>query len=133
MTIPGSCCCGAIRFELSEPPSMMATCHCSRCRKLGASTFVFVKRETFRWIAGDDAVVRFQPVAPYKYTRAFCGTCGTALGEVGSDADSFPIAADTLDVDPGVRVRFHEFVAEKPAWVMICDDAKQFDGHPVKG
>ncbi|MBN8814839.1 MAG: GFA family protein [Sphingomonas sp.] len=112
---------------------MMATCHCSRCRKLGASTFVFVKRETFRWIAGDDAVVRFQPVAPYKYTRAFCGTCGTALGEVGSDADSFPIAADTLDVDPGVRVRFHEFVAEKPAWVMICDDAKQFDGHPVKG
>jgi len=132
MTIPGSCCCGAVRFELSEAPTMMATCHCSRCRKLGASTFVFVRRDTFRWIAGEDAVVRFVPDPPYTYTRAFCGMCGTALGEIGSDADSFPIAADTLDTDPGVRVRFHEFVAEKPAWSTICDDAKQFAGHPVK-
>ena len=132
MTIPGSCCCGAIRFELSEPPSMMAACHCSRCRKLGAGTFVFVRREGFRWVAGEELVARYVPELPYKYTRAFCSRCGTALGEAGTDADSFPIAANALDSDPGVRIRFHEFVAEKPAWVTICDDAKQFDGHPIK-
>ena len=43
--ISGSCCCGAVRFELSEPPTMLAACHCSRCRTLGASIFVFVRRE----------------------------------------------------------------------------------------
>ena len=107
---------------------MMAACHCSRCRKLGAGTFVFVRRETFRWLAGDELVARYVPDAPYKYVRAFCSRCGTALGEAAADADSFPIAADTLDADPGVRIRFHEFVAEKPAWASIGDDAKQFDG-----
>ena len=33
--IQGSCCCGAVKFELNAVPDMMGTCHCSRCRKLG--------------------------------------------------------------------------------------------------
>lgn len=130
--ISGSCCCGGIRFALETPPSMMGVCHCSRCRKAGASAFVFVKAADFRWIAGQDLVQRHAPGAPYKYVRSFCRACGSALGEIGSDADSFPVAANLLDDDPGVRPRFHEFVAEKPAWYDICDSAKQFDGHPVK-
>lgn len=130
--IRGSCCCGAIRFELSAPPTMMATCHCSRCRKAGASSFVFVESATFRWIAGEALVERYAPSAPYRYVRSFCRVCGSALGEIGSDAASFPVAANLLDDDPGVRPRFHEFVAEKPPWYDICDDARQFAGHPVK-
>lgn len=130
--IRGSCCCGAIKFELSSPPSMMGTCHCSRCRKVGASTFVFVKKEDFRWIQGQDFVVRYEPEAPYKYNRTFCKKCGTALGEVGSQQDSFPIAANCLDDDPIVRNTFHEFVVDKPVWYEICDAAKQFQEHPVE-
>lgn len=128
----GSCCCGTIEFELLGNPSMMGTCHCSRCRKVGASIFVFVRREQLRWIAGRDAVVDYQPGASYRYTRSFCGVCGSALGEINSGADSFPIAANLLDEDPGVRNRFHEFVAEKPEWYTICDGAKQFAGHPAR-
>jgi hypothetical protein len=29
-----------------------------------------------------------------------------------------------------IQNQFHEFVAEKPSWYDICDDAKQFPGHP---
>lgn len=111
---------------------MMGTCHCSRCRKLGASTFVFVKRDSFHWIQGQELVAAFAPQPPYQYTRCFCKNCGTALGEPLSTQDSFPIAVNTLDGDPTVRNQFHEFVAEKPVWYEICDDAKQFDGHPFK-
>lgn len=130
--IRGSCGCGAIRFELTAPPTMMAICHCSRCRKLGAGSFVFVDRESFRWIAGETMVEHLMPVPPFKYVRSFCRACGTALGEIGSDAASFPVNAHCLDDDPGVRVRFHEFVADKPAWAVIGDDARQFAGHPAK-
>ena len=130
--IRGSCCCGAIKFELSSAPSMMGTCHCSRCRKVGASTFVFVQKDTFRWIQGRELVSRYEPVPPFKYVRCFCQKCGTALGEIDSQEDSFPIAANCLDDDPIVRNRFHEFVSSKPAWYEICDDAKQFLEHPVK-
>lgn len=129
--IRGSCYCGAVAFELSDQPSMMGTCHCSRCRKAGSSTFVFVKAEHFCWVRGEDNVQRFQPTPPFTYGRAFCKTCGTALGEPGA-GESFPISAHALDDDPGVRNRFHEFVAEKPAWYDIADDAKQFPEHPTK-
>ena len=130
--IRGSCCCGGIRFELLAAPKMMGTCHCSRCRKVGASTFVIVDRSAFRWIQGRELVVRYAPEPPFKYVRCFCARCGTALGEIESDEGSFPIAAHCLDDDPVVRNRFHEFVGEKPAWYGICDDAKQFPEHPVR-
>lgn len=129
--IRGSCYCGAVAFELSEQPSMMGTCHCSRCRKSGQMTFVFVKAEHFRWVRGEDNVQRFSPTAPYNLARAFCRTCGTALGEPGV-GDSFPIAAHALDDDPVVRNRFHEWVNSKPAWYEIVDDAKQFPEHPPR-
>lgn len=129
--IQGSCCCGAVRFELSAAPTMMGTCHCSRCRKVGASTFVFVQREHLHWLDGRERVKSYRPAAPYKYERSFSELCGTALGEILSEADSFPIAANALDTDPIARNRFHEFVSEKPAWLVICDEAKQFSGHPM--
>ena len=130
--IKGSCCCGAIAFEILTPPTMMGTCHCSRCRKLGASTFVFVPREGFRWVRGREFVTRYEPAAPYNLVRNFCTKCGTALGEPDLDAPTIPIAANCLDEDPGVRNRFHESVAEKPAWYDICDSAPQFAGHPTR-
>jgi len=130
--IRGSCCCGAIKFELTAPPSMMATCHCSRCRKLGASAFVIIKKETLRWLQGRECVIRYEPLPPFRFMRCFCQRCGTGLGEIESPEESFPIAANCLDDDPIVRNRFHEFVNDKPAWYRICDDAKQFEAQPVQ-
>lgn len=129
--IGGSCCCGAVAFALSVAPKMMGTCHCTRCRKVGASTMVFVGKEDLKWIKGRDHIQVYEPTSPYKYARCFCRICGTALGEILSEADSFPIAANALDGAFGLENEFHEFVAEKPSWSKICDDAKQFDGHPV--
>jgi len=128
--IKGSCYCGAVRFELLNKPSMMGTCHCSRCRKAGASTIVFVKQADLRWVQGRENVTLFQPEAPYKYGRCFCMTCGTSLGEILSQEDSFPIAANALDEDIGLKVQFHEHVAEKPDWYEICDEAPQSEVHP---
>ncbi|MDP6953692.1 MAG: GFA family protein [Alphaproteobacteria bacterium] len=129
--IGGSCFCGAVRFALSAKPTMMGTCHCTRCRKAGASTIVFVKKADLKWIEGREHVQRYEPAPPYKYGRCFCRICGTLLGEILSEADSFPIAASALDGELDLRNEFHEFVSEKPSWYEICDEAKQFDGHPV--
>ena len=129
--IAGSCCCKAVKFELSSEPSMMGTCHCSRCRKVGASAIVFVKKQDLKWIQGKENVALYQPAAPYKYGRCFCKICGTSLGEILSEEDSFPIAANALDTEFGLKNQFHEFVSEKPPWYEICDDAPQSEGHPT--
>lgn len=128
--IQGSCCCKAVKFELAAKPSMLGTCHCSRCRKVGASAIVFVKKEDLRWLQGKEHVALYQPQAPYKYGRCFCRICGTSLGEILSGEASFPIAANALDTPLDLKNQFHEFVAEKPDWYDICDAAKQFEGHP---
>mgnify|MGYP001033252644 FL=1 len=129
--IKGSCNCGGIKFELAAPPSMMATCHCTRCRKAGTGTSVFVKEDTFWWIEGEELVSEYHPLPPYTYTRKFCKRCGTSLGEPGA-GEFFPLNAQCLDDDPQTRNQHHEFVAEKPDWYEICDNAKQFLIHPLE-
>ena len=119
--VKGSCCCGAVLFELTAQPSMMGTCHCSRCRKVGASTIAFVKKDTLTWVAGKEHVATYVPAAPYKYARCFCKFCGTSLGEILSDDDSFPIAANTFDSGFTLSNQFHEHEGEKPHWYDLCD------------
>lgn len=128
--IKGSCCCGSIKFELTSPPDMMGMCHCSRCRKVGASALAFVDKKSFRLLEGSAFIQRYVPEPPYKYARTFCKNCGTSLGEIGSENDTFPISVNCLDDDPQVRTQFHVFVGAKPAWYDICDNAKQFQESP---
>ncbi len=84
---------------------MMGTCHCTRCRKSGSSTFVFVKRDAFEVLSGAESITT-------------------------SSSDSFPVAANCFDDELELTNLFHEFVKEKPKWYGICDEAKQFMEHP---
>lgn len=130
--IDGSCCCGAVKFRLLAEPSMVGTCHCSRCRKVGASTIAFVNKADLVWVRGREQVQLFAPTPPYIYGRCFCKICGSSLGEILSEDDSFPIAANALDGDIKLKNQSHEFVSEKPSWYGICDDAPQNQGHPTQ-
>lgn len=130
MTLNGSCACGAVRFVIDGAPSVMGTCHCARCRKLGTSTIVFVTRAQFTLLAGEAVIETLSPRPPYTYTRSFCGQCGTSLGEPLSPDDSFPINAQCLDDDPGIRNAFHEFTAERPAWAEPPDAGVEAPGAP---
>ena len=128
--LKGSCCCNTVKFELSEPPSMMGMCHCSRCRKVGASSLVFVKAEALTITSGKGEITEYKAQAPYKYNRCFCSRCGTSLGEILSSDEVFPISAHCIDDELKIENQFHEFVIEKPKWSIIGDNAKQFMGHP---
>ena len=128
--LKGSCCCGTVTFTLTSNPTMMGTCHCTRCRKVGTSTLVFVKCEHFNITSGADSITTYKPEAPYKYSRCFCSRCGTSLGEITSTDQSFPVSANCFDDELNLSNAFHEFVKEKPSWLKICDDGKQFPEHP---
>lgn len=120
--VKGSCCCGAVQYTLKEAPATLGMCHCSRCRKVGASAIFFTKRDNLEITAGRDAIAVYLPEKPHKYERCFCKHCGTSLGEILSDLDSFPIAANTLDDPVPMTVSFHEWVEEKPQWLALETD-----------
>jgi len=61
MAIEGSCLCGAVAYELTADPLWAHNCHCSRCRKTRGTPFasnLFVPREGFRFVRGEDQVQR---------------------------------------------------------------------------
>jgi hypothetical protein len=128
--IKGRCCCGEVRFSISERPKFAAACHCSRCRKVGATPFAIVEARTFELHEGLEAIVEYHPEESFKYIRCFCGKCGTSLGELSSDDDKFPIPLNCFDEDLDLEIRFHEHVATKPSWETIPEGAKQFEGDP---
>jgi hypothetical protein len=35
----GGCLCGKIRYEISEAPRLVYTCHCTECQRLTSSAF----------------------------------------------------------------------------------------------
>ena len=129
----GSCCCKAIEFEVDAEPTMMGACHCSRCRKTGAPAFIVIRSDQFRYVKGEEFVARYVPEAPYTSPRLFCKNCGTAIGELELPQQGWgAVAVTALDGDPGVRVRFHEYVSSKAPWYEILDGMPQFPERPVR-
>jgi hypothetical protein len=128
--IQGSCLCGAVRFEVEGRPRSLSYCHCSRCRKQAGAfaAVVMVRREDFRLLQGAEHIRGYVPESPWTHVRAFCGTCGSPLGEPSDDYELFPIAASALDDDPRVRPVLHMHVADKPDWYEITDGVRQIPG-----
>jgi hypothetical protein len=127
--VQGHCLCGDISWELDGPLSMLVNCHCTMCRKAhGASfaTFAAGPAAAFRWLGGEEKIVRYQSSA--HGNRGFCGRCGSVVASVAGDLVFMP--AGNLDGDLDRPLDSHIFVANKAVWHDISDDAPQFDGYP---
>ncbi|HEX4935224.1 MAG: GFA family protein [Solirubrobacteraceae bacterium] len=59
--LTGGCLCGAIRFELTEPPKLATYCHCTRCQRrtgTAASAQAIIVPGSLRWLADEPATIR---------------------------------------------------------------------------
>ena len=129
--IRGSCCCGEVRFSISDEPKLVGACYCSRCRKVGGTPFAVVEAASFTLERGRELIVEYQPEPSFQFVRCFCGRCGTSLGEITSSEDRFPVPINCFDGGPGLEIGFHEHVASKPSWCLIPEGARQFEGDPA--
>lgn len=122
--LTGGCGCGAVRFELSEPPLFAGYCHCTRCqRRTGsaASANAAAAPGSFRIVQGEDRVKAWKPEGGFE--KCFCGDCGSALFSRNPDRpEQIGVRLGAIDGDPGVRPSFHQFVAYAAPWEPIPDD-----------
>jgi hypothetical protein len=122
--LTGGCGCGAVRFELSEPPLGAVYCHCTRCqRRTGsaASASARVAPGSVTILQGEDRVRGWTPEGGR--TKAFCGDCGSAVFIVDpADGAIAGIRMGAFDEDPGVRPSARQFTAYAAAWEPIPDD-----------
>lgn len=83
-TYRGSCHCGAVRYEVTMPPPDKAyACNCSICGRAGW-LLAFVPGDTFRLLAGDDALVDYQFGKRHLH-HTFCRVCGVRPFSSGTD------------------------------------------------
>jgi hypothetical protein len=123
--LTGGCGCGAVRFEVTEPPLGAIYCHCTRCQRRtggGSSVSAGVPRGSVRIVHGEDRIRRWAP--PGGSPKAFCGECGSALWAEHRDGSGIPRAVrmGVFDEDPGVRPSAHQFTAYAASWEPIPDD-----------
>ena len=130
----GGCACGAIRYEISAEPIVMADCQCRDCqRKSGTghgSYLTFPRREDVRltgaaahWdVAGDSGHVK---------RRAFCPTCGAPVYLTFLAApDLFTVHAASLDAPDRYKPQMVIYRVRGHAWDHIDPALPAFDGMP---
>lgn len=128
--ITGGCLCGAIRYELTQPPVWAHNCHCSRCRRDTGSAFAsnaFFPRDALRFTSGEELRRSFKLPDADTFTCTFCARCGSSLPFPSRYAALVGVPMGGLDRDPGLAPRAHIFVDSKADWWEIHDDLPQ---HP---
>lgn len=124
-SVSGSCLCGAVRFELSEPPMSAGYCHCTRCQKrtgTACAASAMVNAHAFRWLAGEELVSGWRhPDGGGE--KCFCSHCGGHLiVRMPEDPEVLGVRMAAFDSDPGIRPSYHQFVAYAAPWEPIPDD-----------
>jgi hypothetical protein len=129
-SVPGSCLCGAVRFELTGVPLVMVNCHCSRCRRgrsAAHATNLFVLPEQLHWLQGETAVRVFDLPGAARFGIDFCPTCGSGVPRLSERIGKVNVPSGSLDGDPGITPGYHIFVASKAPWFEIRDDLPRHD------
>jgi len=116
--------CGAVRYELAEPPGGIAYCHCTRCQRrtgTGFSMSALTVPGSFSLLEGAEQVETYEPGDGWR--KSFCGRCGSHLFTRDPEDESrLAVRVGTLDEDPGDLPGLHQFVAYAPAWSPVPDD-----------
>ncbi len=122
--LTGGCNCGAVRYELTEPPIGASYCHCTRCQRrtgTAASANAATVPGSFHIVRGEERLRAWKPDDGWE--KWFCGDCGSALfSRDPHDPDRVGVRMGTFDGDPGVRPSTRRFVAYAAPWEPIPED-----------
>jgi hypothetical protein len=129
----GSCLCGGVKFEVTEPPDTLRYCHCESCKKLsgGAATVNGrVPSTAIHILEGEDLLQTFQPSEGS--SKTFCLACGSNLfGGGWPQSEVASVRATTFDDPFDARPSAHIFAASVAPWETLPDDGLQrFDARP---
>jgi hypothetical protein len=122
--LAGSCGCGAVRFEISEPLLGAVYCHCTRCQKRTGTAYqasALAAPGSVTVMQGAEHLRDWHPGS--NLAKTYCGKCGAHVFARDPETGLIPVVRmSAIDGDPGVRPRARQYVAYHPAWAPIPDD-----------
>ncbi len=95
----GSCLCGGVTFEVTEPFSRVSFCHCTTCKAISGgagSATGRVPTSAIRVLTGRELIRTYQP--DEGTAKSFCGVCGSNLFGTGwPDSEVTGVRLPALD------------------------------------
>jgi hypothetical protein len=79
LALTGGCLCGKIRYEITEEPRLVYTCHCTHCQHLTSSAFAIamaVSAGAFRLMGAEPRILQTIADSGRVKTRWVCPECG---------------------------------------------------------
>jgi hypothetical protein len=128
--LQGSCLCGGVRFEVTEPFEIVTQCHCTSCKRISGGVGTIsgrVPTEAVRILEGEDLLRSFQP--DEGTSKTFCSSCGSNMFGAGwPTSPKTSVRLSTLDSPFDGKPEQHIFVRSVAAWETLPDDsAPRFD------
>ena len=128
----GGCLCRKIRYEISEAPRLVYTCHCTECQRLTSSAFSIALAVADFRLTGDQP----QPLESIADSRRLkirwvCPVCGCWLFSTGKPGDGLHrVRAGTLDDTSWLRPTMHFWTRSKQPWITLPGDDQMFETQP---
>jgi len=123
-SLQGSCLCGGVRFEVTEPFEIVGACHCTSCKKLsggGGTVSGRVPTEAIRILEGEDLVRSYQP--DEGSAKTFCSVCGSNLFGAGwPTSPKTSVRLSAIDSPFDRKPEQHTYVRSVAAWETLPDD-----------
>jgi hypothetical protein len=118
----GSCLCKSVRYEVRPPFLRFAHCYCSRCRKATGgvrSTNIAVVPDQFRWISGEELILRYDLPEARSFARQICKRCNCPVPHKSRDGQRVIVPSGTLDDEPTIKPSGHGHWSSRVSWVAV--------------
>jgi hypothetical protein len=130
----GGCQCGALRYEITEAPQMVYTCHCTDCQRLTSSAFsmaVVVPAAAFRLTRGEPRPLQKTADSGRVTTRWICPQCGSWICGAPTPGSALRVRAGTLDDISWLRPTVHFWTRSKQPWIALPEGDRSFETQPA--
>ena len=126
----GGCQCGKVRYEITEKPQAVYTCHCLDCQRLTSTAFslgVVVPEKGFRLTGLELRQLQRTADSGRVNIRLVCPECGTWICGMPRDG-VVRVRGGTLDDTSWLRPTRHIWTRRKQPWVILPEGDEVFQG-----
>ncbi len=127
----GSCLCGGVKFEVTQPFERVSACHCTSCKKISGGVGTVsgrVASQAITILEGRHLLRSFHP--DEGSAKTFCSVCGSNLFGAGwPESAAASVRLSALDSPFYRKPERHIFVRSVAPWETLPDDgAPHYDG-----
>ena len=131
----GGCQCGAIRYEITGPATVVYACHCRECQRQSGSAFAMalvVPAERFRLLEGVPKSFARAGESGRIVTGWFCPECGTRLYHTpGQLSGNINVKPGTLDNTSDLAPTVHVWTKSAQKWVQLPPGIARHETQPA--